>query len=384
MKRRLFLAVLIGLSPASAEAAQWWWLGDYGGYGPSRYVRYIDKDSVQKKSGGMVEAWTVDVTAQPNPSTGSSWTRSLQRFDCRNRTATPLASSAYTADNVLIGTATFERPQTAPVASGTAGDSALRFACRQGAVSADVVADPVAHAVAFFKLPGPGQNAAAAQGGQAQQPAAASQEAAGEQGGIGYGTGFFVNGAGEFVTAYHVVANAKAILVVTADGVRHRAELLRSSQATDLAVLAVDFRPARYLTLAPAGRAKPGDHVFTFGFPAPEVLGAEAKYTDGAISSLTGLGDEASLEQISVPVQPGNSGGPVVNDRGEVVGVVHAGAAEKAFLEMAGALPQNVNWAVRGDYVVPLVRAAAPLPVRSRDEAVALTRDSVGLVVVGL
>ena len=74
----------------------------------------------------------MDVTAQPNKDTGSTWTRTLQRFDCRNRTTTPLASSAYTAENVLIGTATFEQPQTAPVASGTAGDTALRFACRQG------------------------------------------------------------------------------------------------------------------------------------------------------------------------------------------------------------------------------------------------------------
>jgi S1-C subfamily serine protease len=114
------------------------------------------------------------------------------------------------------------------------------------------------------------------------------------------------------------------------------------------------------------------------------MLGAEAKYTDGAISSLSGLGNEASLAQISVPVQPGNSGGPVVNDRGEVVGVVDAGAGEKAFLEAAGALPQNVNWAVRGDYVLPLIRAAAPLSVRSREEAIALTRDSVALVIVGL
>src|SRR3569623_2726751 len=163
MKRRLALAALLGLWSASAGAAQWWWLGDYGGYGASRYNRYIDKESVQKKSGGLVEAWTMDVTAQPNKETGSTWTRTLQRFDCRNRTTTPLASSAYTADNVLIGTATFEQPQTAPVASGTAGDTALRFACRQGIVNADVVADPLAHSTAFFKLPPPGQGGAAAQ-----------------------------------------------------------------------------------------------------------------------------------------------------------------------------------------------------------------------------
>jgi S1-C subfamily serine protease len=375
--RRLILAALLGLCSTAAEASEWWWLGDYGGSPPTRYNRYIDKDSVQKKSGGLVEAWTMDVTQQPNKTNGSSWSRTLQRFDCRNRTATPLALSAYTEAGVLVGTATFDRPQTAPVAPGTAGGTALQFACRQGNVSADVVADPVAHAFAYFKLPVPGQ---AAQAPAQAEPAQASADAADEQGSIGNGTGFFVNAAGELVTCYHVVAGATAILVVAADGSRHSAEVLRVSPATDLAVLAVDYRPTRYLTLAPPGRAKAGDHVFTFGYPVMDMLGSEAKYTDGAISSLSGLGDEASMAQISIPVQPGNSGGPVVNDRGEVVGVVDAGADVKAYMKAAGTLPQNVNWAVRGDYVAPLVRAAPPLPVRSRDEAVALTRDAVALI----
>lgn len=381
MKRYLVLALLLGLCPTTSHAAsQWWWLGDYGGMGPARHDRYIDKNSIQKKAGGIVEAWTIDVTAQPNKDNGSSWSRALQRFDCRNQTATPLSISAYTEAGVLVGTATFDRPQTSPVAPGTAGGNSLRFACGQGPVSADVVADPVAHAFAFFKLPVAGQAQAAVEPAEPSRPSAGAE--AGGEGGGGNGTGFFVNAAGELVTCYHVIEKATAIVVVVADGSPHRAELLRASPATDLAVLAVDYRPSRYLTLAPSGRARPGDHVFTFGFPVMDVQGSEAKYTDGAISSLSGLGDEASMAQISIPVQPGNSGGPVVNDRGEVVGVVDAGADVKAFMEAAGTLPQNVNWAVRGDYVVPLVRTGSPLPVRSRSDAVALTRDAVALVLV--
>jgi S1-C subfamily serine protease len=382
MKRCRLLAACLGLWATPGDAATWWWLGDYGGMGPTRHERYLDGESVRKKSGGLVEAWTIDVTASPNKANGSSWSRTFQRFDCRNRTATPLSISAYTERGVLIGTANFDQPQTAPVAAETAGDAALRFACKQGQVSADVVPDPVAHAFAYFKVPVAGQALASAPvstpAAEPAQAAAAGEAAA--AGSIGNGTGFFVNGSGEVVTCYHVIKGATAILVVAADGSSHRAELVRASPATDLAVLAVDYRSSRYLTLAPPGRARPGDHVFTFGFPVMEVLGSEAKYTDGAISSLSGIGDEASMAQISIPVQPGNSGGPVVNDRGEVVGVIDAGADVDAYVQASGTLPQNVNWAVRGDYVLPLIRSAPPIPVHSRQEAIALARDAVVLV----
>ena len=65
------------------------------------------------------------------------------------------------------------------------------------------------------------------------------------------------------------------------------------------------------------------------------------------MSALSGPGGDASFLQISVPVQPGNSGGPLVNDEGDVVGVVVASAAAPAFFQVTGGLPQNINWAVK-------------------------------------
>ena len=87
-----------------------------------------------------------------------------------------------------------------------------------------------------------------------------------------------------------------------------------------------------------------GTHVFS------HILGKEVKYTDGSISSLSGLQGDATFFQINVPIQPGNSGGPLVNADGDVVGVVTATAAVEAFYKSVGAMPQNVNWAVKGAY----------------------------------
>lgn len=199
---------------------------------------------------------------------------------------------------------------------------------------------------------------------------------------VGYGTGFFVGADGQLVTSYHVIEGAKSISVYTQDGNRLRATVRRTSAATDLAILSVNYRPARYLGLGSPGSSKPGDRVFTFGFPVVELLGAEPKFTDGAISSLSGLANEAAFAQISVPVQPGNSGGPLVNERGEVVGVIAAVAAVRPFLEAVGTLPQNVNWAVRSEYIAPLVKGLKAAPPRSRDQAIAHARESVALVIV--
>jgi serine protease Do len=67
-----------------------------------------------------------------------------------------------------------------------------------------------------------------------------------------------------------------------------------------------------------------GDAVFTIGYPTPDLLGTDPKYTNGTVSALSGLRGDASYPQISVPIQPGHSGGPLINEEGDVIGVVVA------------------------------------------------------------
>lgn len=99
-----------------------------------------------------------------------------------------------------------------------------------------------------------------------------------------------------------------------------------------------------------------GAHVFTIGFPHPDVLGTQAKLTDGLISASTGIGNDPRLFQISVPVQAGNSGGPLLNSNGEVVGIVSAKLNSLALLSATGDLPQNVNYAIKSAYLQSLLK----------------------------
>lgn len=169
------------------------------------------------------------------------------------------------------------------------------------------------------------------------------------------GTGFLIGTNGTVVTAYHVIEDATEIQVRLPSGAWVDARPLKHSRTTDLAILGVPMATPAYLTIADMSGVKQGQRVFTLGHPVSSVLGEEVKYTDGVISSLTGLQGEDCLMQITVPIQPGNSGGPLVNEAGEVVGVITSSAAVSAFLRLTGTLPQNVNWAVKANYLTSMV-----------------------------
>lgn len=187
----------------------------------------------------------------------------------------------------------------------------------------------------------------------------------------GSATGFFVDANGTVITSQHVVAGASRITARCGKGEAVAATVAASNQSTDIAVLATNTSNTPYLTFARPRSTTVGQRIFTYGFPVTEMLGAEPKFTDGTISALSGIGGEQTYFQISVPVQPGNSGGPVVNDDGEVVGIVAAVAAIQAFFENTGTLPQNVNWAVKAEYAAPMFDSPpARPPAKSREEAI--------------
>lgn len=171
---------------------------------------------------------------------------------------------------------------------------------------------------------------------------------------VGEGTGFCTSPT-EIVTAYHVVASAKTIEAKFGDEDWTRVTLFRQSPSTDVAILKIPKPRKRYLVPVRKHGTLSGDRVFTLGFPAVELLGREAKYTEGVVSSLSGIGNDSCLLQVTVPIQPGNSGGPLVREDGVLVGMITSTAAVVKFVEATGSLPQNVNWAVKVDYILPLV-----------------------------
>jgi S1-C subfamily serine protease len=166
------------------------------------------------------------------------------------------------------------------------------------------------------------------------------------------GTGFFITDDGYF-TNEHVVSHAKRIRIRSRIGVLE-AQLVKASRLFDLAVLKIEGS-FKALPLDFDRRMALGDSVFTIGFPNVDIQGAAPNYTDGKVSSLSGAEDDPSQYQISVPVQPGNSGGSLVAETGCVVGIVRAKLNDLTALASSGSVPQNVNYAVKVKYLRDLL-----------------------------
>ena len=198
---------------------------------------------------------------------------------------------------------------------------------------------------------------------------------------ISAGTCFSVAPDGLILTAYHLVKEADTITVRFENGAELTAVSEQVSANNDLALLRVSRPTSIYLSLSPLPNPKLGEPVFTLGFPVPSVLGAEPKFTEGTVSALSGPGNESTFLQVSVPVQPGNSGGPLVNHRGVVVGVITATAAILPFLQKTGSLPQNVNFTVKAGYASLLFTPPPALPpATDRDDAIRRVRGALCMV----
>jgi TPR repeat protein len=204
------------------------------------------------------------------------------------------------------------------------------------------------------------------------------------------GTGFFVTDDGYLVTCEHVVRGACSFRIQTPMG-SIPAQLVKQDRTNDLALLKVTGT-FQALPIALEARAKLGDPVFTIGFPNYVVQGVAPKLTRGEISSLAGIRDNPHYFQISVPVQPGNSGGALLDERGNVLGVVALRLNDMATLQTSGALPQNVNYAIKSEGVrkflkdIPELRnkLKTPSSQSNRETAIASGESAAVLVLADL
>jgi S1-C subfamily serine protease len=110
-----------------------------------------------------------------------------------------------------------------------------------------------------------------------------------------------------------------------------------------------------------------GGTVARVGFPNIGLQGFAPKLAKGEIASLSGATDDARNFQISVPVQPGNSGGALVDERGNVVGVVSAKLNARAPLASSGALPENVNYAVKSSYLLSFLESVPEVSAKLKE-----------------
>ncbi len=168
------------------------------------------------------------------------------------------------------------------------------------------------------------------------------------------GTGFFITSDGFIVTACHVVKDAAKVKLVTNQGIK-TAVVVKFDSTNDIAILKAENAQYLSLPIKSSMGVKLGADVFTVGFPNVQLQGFEPKYTKGNISSLSGIQDDPRHFQISTPVQPGNSGGPLIDSTGDVIGIVVAKMGDVEALEATGSIPQNVNYAIKSTFALALL-----------------------------
>jgi TPR repeat protein len=179
------------------------------------------------------------------------------------------------------------------------------------------------------------------------------------------GTGFFITDDGYLITNEHVAGNGAQVRLVTSAGLIS-AKVLKVDAANDLALLKAEGKFA-VLPVAASRAMKLGGTVFTLGFPNLGLQGFAPKFARGEIGSLSGPEDDARYFQISVPVQPGNSGGALVDERGNVVGIVSAKLSAKAALATSGALPENVNYAVKSSFLLGFLESVPEVAAKLKE-----------------
>ena len=172
---------------------------------------------------------------------------------------------------------------------------------------------------------------------------------------IAAGTGFFITEDGYLISNYHVVKDAAKVRLLTGAGMVD-AKVVQVDAADDLVLLKANGRFAP-LPILPSKAVQLGSTVATVGFPDPGLQGFAPKLAKGEIASLSGAGDDAQYFQISVPVQPGNSGGALVDEKGNVVGIVSAKLDARAALSASGALPENVNYAIKSSFLLSFLES---------------------------
>lgn len=171
-----------------------------------------------------------------------------------------------------------------------------------------------------------------------------------DDGWVGNGSGVLFNSMGFVLTNQHVVEGASSVSVVTGkpgQQVEYEAGVVGVDADIDLALLKITDVAFGGVTAPPFSfqtRASVGEEIFALGYPmALSGLGAEMKYTNGSLSSNSGFNGDMKTMQISVPIQPGNSGGPLFNAQGDLIGITNA--------KFVSDVADNVSYAIKSIFV---------------------------------
>jgi S1-C subfamily serine protease len=161
------------------------------------------------------------------------------------------------------------------------------------------------------------------------------------------GTAFAVSPDGVLLTNAHVAASCAEISVRRFDGSTYSATLLAADGLNDLALIKIATPTPDYTQFRGGAEIRQGDSVVAVGFPLHQDLSAGTVLTTGTVSALAGVQNDSRKLQFSAPIQPGNSGGPLLDQSGNVVGIVTSSMSTVAQAARTGAIPENINFAIK-------------------------------------
>lgn len=169
------------------------------------------------------------------------------------------------------------------------------------------------------------------------------------------GTGFAINNRC-IATNYHVIEGANIIKVKGVQGnfnTEYRAKVVSVDKINDLSIIEIEDKKFKGFGFIPykikADASNVGEEIFVLGYPLTATMGDEIKLTTGVISAKTGFKGNAALYQISAPIQPGNSGGPLFDSHGDLIGIVNAKHKDA----------ENVSYAIKASYLLNLMKKVA-------------------------
>ena len=166
---------------------------------------------------------------------------------------------------------------------------------------------------------------------------------------VSSGSGFYVSEAGHIVTNHHVVDGCKS-MKIQSTGKVWNTTIIANDPQNDLALIKVDKKPAHVFALS-AETPFPLQDIIVAGFPFGDSFSSALKFTQGIISAGMGLGNNYSQIQIDAALQPGNSGGPIMDEYGNIVGVAVAKLSLKKIVDEYGVVPENTNFGVKASVV---------------------------------
>ena len=164
------------------------------------------------------------------------------------------------------------------------------------------------------------------------------------------GSGFAITSDGYVVTNYHVIESCNKVEIID-KGQTIPATVISFDVSNDLALLKSNFKP---LHIFPLSRKNPYTlmEIYVAGYPFGYDFSTPVKITRGIISSLAGIGNNFSQVQIDAAIQPGNSGGPIINDKGNVVGVAVSKLDLEIMMEDYGVVPEGTNFGIKSNVVI--------------------------------